>query len=269
MKSLKNHFSVIFPLIVLLFSLQFTFALEKIVTQYEQKLTQDYSIIIVSSKELDEKSIKKDISDFSSLEPMSTKSMLDNLKDDITSKNLSLLKIALPKFYSLKLTKFPDKKRLLSIQKRLKMYSHITKVEVFAKTHDKIYKIFVIAKSFAYIFTVLIFIISLLLMLKQMRIWVLEHKERMDIMTLFGAPFWMQSASLYRLAIVDSILATLIVVGFFYFIPNAQFMQNFTSNLDLAAPKISFLAEGGILLLVALCFSLTSVSLVMIRVKKD
>lgn len=268
MKSLKNHFSVIFPLIVLLFSLQFTFGLEKIVTNYEQKLTQDYSIIIVSSKKLDEETMKKDISDFKSLESMSTKSIIDRLKSDVSARNLSLLKVALPKFYSLKLTKFPDKKRLLAIQKRLKMYSHITKVEVFAKTHDKIYRIFVVAKSFAYILTIFIFIISLLLMLKQMRIWVLEHQERMDIMTLFGAPFWMQSASLYRLAIIDSIVATLIVAGLFYFIPDITFIQNITSELQIIAPKISILTEGVILFAVALFFALISVSLVMLKVKK-
>lgn len=268
MKSLKNHFSVIFPLIVLLFSLQLTFGLEKIVTQYEKKLVQDYSIIIVSSKELNEKDIKKDISDFKLLELMSTKNIIERLKGDISSKNLSLLKIALPKFYSLKLTKFPNKKRLENIRKRLKMHSHITKVEVFAKTHDKIYRIFIVAKSMAYIFTIFIFVISLLLMLKQMRIWVLEHKERMDIMSLFGAAFWMKSAPLYRLAIIDSIVATIVVILIFYFIPQTSFIQDIASELKIIVPKISVFQEGSILLIVGLFFALISVSLVMLRVKK-
>lgn len=268
MKSLKNHLSVIFPIIVILLSLQFSISLERIVKDYESRLAEDYSIIVVSIKKLDEKSVKGDISDFKSLRLMSSKKVLDKLQGDISSKNISLLQEALPKFYSLKLTSFPSNERLGEIAKRLKNYPTVTKVETFSKTHDKIYKIFVIAKSTSFIFTGLIFVISLLLILKQMRIWVYEHKERMDIMTLFGAPFWMKSAFLYRMVVIDSIIATCIVVGIFYAMPYIESVSILFTNLDIVIPKISILFDGGFLLLTALVFALFSVSLVMLRIKR-
>lgn len=255
-------------MIVILLSLQFSISLGKIVKDYGMKLAEDYSIIVVSIKKLDENSVKKDISDFKSLKLMSTKKVLQKLQGDISSKNISLLQVALPKFYSLKLNSFPSSTRLKQIQKRLENYPPVTKVETFTKTHDKIYKIFVIAKITAYIFTGFIFVISLLLILKQMRIWVYEHKERMDIMTLFGAPFWMKSAILYKIVIIDSIIATCVVVGVFYFIPYMDIFKEMFEGLEILLPSISIFSEGGFLLLVALFFAIFSVSLVMLRIKK-
>ena len=269
MKSLRNHFSVIFPLIVLLFSLQFTLGLEKIVGDYEKKLIDDYSIIVVSVKDLDENVLKQDIKQFKSLEQVSTKKILERLKNDISAKNLSLLQVALPRFYSIKLRSFPNTKEMQHIKEQLKAYESVTKVETFAKTHDKIYRIFTIAQSMAYVFTAFTLIISLLLMLKQMRIWVLEHKERMDIMTLFGAPFWMKSAVLYRLAIIDSILATLIVVGIFFFLPDIPQILALAKEIDIVIPSIDIVKEGGTLLGISLFFALVSVSMVMMKVKRD
>lgn len=269
MRSLRTHFSVIFPLIVLLFSLQFTLGLEKIVSDYEERLVNDYSIIVVSVKDLDEKVLKKDIKQFKSLEQVSTKKILSRLKNDISAKNLSLLQVALPRFYSIKLTSFPNNKEMQHIKSKLKKYETVTKVETFAKTHDKIYRIFVIAKTMAYVFTVFTLVISLLLMMKQMRIWVLEHKERMDIMTLFGAPFWMKSAVLYRLAVVDSIIATFIVVELFFFAPSMPQLHSIASEIDIIIPGIEVFKEGGMLLGISLFFALVSVSLVMMQVKRD
>ena len=269
MKSLRSHFSVIFPLFVLLFSLQFTLGLEKIVNEYETKLVNDYSIIVVSVKELDESVLKQDIPQLRLLEQVSAKNILERLKNDISAKNLSLLQVALPRFYSIKLTSFPNKKEMEHIKDKLKKYETVTKVETFAKTHDKIYRIFTIAKIMAYMFTIFVLIISLLLMLKQMRIWVLEHKERMDIMTLFGAPFWMKSAVLYRLAVIDSILATLIVITFFAFAPNISQLVMIAQELDIVIPHIDIVKEGGLLLGISLFFALISVSMVMMQVKQD
>lgn len=268
MKSLKNHFSVIFPLIVILMSIQFTFNLEKIVKNYESKLIEDYSIVVVSSKLLTKNDLISSIKDLKSLDLMSAKKVLERLKGDISSKNLSLLQVALPKFYSLKLTSFPTTKKLKYIKTQLKKNPSITKVETFSKTHDKIYNIFVIAKYTSYIFTSLMLVISFLLMLKQMRIWLYEHKERMDIMTLFGAPFWMKSAVLFRLAVIDSLLATIVVVGIFYSLPFMSFFHDIADKIDILIPNINLLSEGIILLCISLVFGLFSVSMVMFRLRK-
>lgn len=269
MKSLKNHFSVIFPLIVLLFSFQATRGLEKIVADYEERIVNEYSIVVVSLEPLSEAQISRVVPSFSRMEEVSPQVILDRLKGDISTQNLSLLQMALPKFYNLKLNAFPSNAQLVKIKSSLEGIGSVSRVETFAKTFDKIYRLLNIAKGIAYLLTGLIIVISLLLMLKQMRIWVLEHKERMDIMTLFGAPFWMKSAVLYRLAIVDSFIATAVVVALFYAIPSLPEVAMVAKELDVIVPVIEPLREGGVLLMLSLFFALVSVSLVMVRVKRE
>ncbi len=268
MKSLRNHFSVIFPLVVLLMSIQFTLSLEKIVKDYELNLVEDYNIIAVSKTEIKLKDLKTHIEDVKSLNLMSAKKVIEKLKGDISSKNLSLLQVSLPKFYSIKLNYFPTNNELKNIKKTLIKLPNITKVETFSKTHNKIYNIFIIAKYTFYIFTSLILIMSFLLMLKQMRIWVYEHKERMDIMTLFGAPFWMKSAVLYKLAVVDSIISTVIVVCMFFALPYMEFSTLIENQIDILIPQMDFLIEGSLLLVISLVSALVSVSIVMLRIRK-
>jgi len=127
MKSLKNHLSVILPLFVLLFSLQFTFLTDKIVDNYSKKLTLDYSIVVVAPKTLSGAVIKSRVKGIKSIEEISSKKILDRLKGNISSKNISLLKIALPKFYSMKLKSFPSVKEIERIKKKLLSTGLVTK----------------------------------------------------------------------------------------------------------------------------------------------
>jgi cell division transport system permease protein len=269
MKSLKNHLSVILPLFVLLFSLQFTFLTNKIVNNYEKKLTQDYSIVVVVPKTLSKAVIKSRVKGIKSINEISSKKILDRLKGNISSKNISLLKIALPKFYSMKLDSFPSIKEIERIKKKLLSTGLVTKVETFSKTHNKIYNMFKALKNTAFIFSVFILIISVFLMFKQMKIWLLEHRERMSIMTLFGAPFWMKSAVLYRLVIIDSFISTLIVMVAFIFLPSIDKINNFAQSMNITIPKFDILKDTGILLGVALIFSLFIVSVVIRKMNKE
>lgn len=269
MKSLKNHFSVIFPLLVLLFAFQFTRSLETVVSDYESRMINEYSILVVAKKDLNIETLKSSHKEIASVEEVSSRVILDKLKDDISTQNLSLLQLALPKFFSIKLNYFPSEKERASLEAKLLKIDSIERIETFAKTYNQIYHLLIIAKVLAYIFAFLIGVIALLLMLKQMRIWVLEHQERMEIMTLFGAPFWMKSAVLYRLAIVDSIVATIFVVALFWVLPTQSWVTQATSNVGLIVPKIQPIHEGGILLGISLFSALVCVSLVMLKVKSE
>lgn len=268
MKSLKNHIAVIIPLFILLFAMQFTFSINYVVENYEKKLTEDYSIVIVSQKALEENILKSKISAISSMSEISSKNILDRLKKDISSTNLSLLQVALPKFYSIKLKKLPDEKQLEQIQKEFKKIDSITKVETFAKTHTKMYKMFIFVQKLSYLFSFLILIVSVLLMFKQMKIWILEHQERMSIMTLFGAPFWMKSVFLYRLAIIDSVVSSLLVAGIFWYVPQREDFHNFFKSLDALFYPFNLLQDLGILLGVSIVFSIFIVSLVISKMER-
>ena len=269
MKSLKNHISVIIPLFVLLFSLQFTLLADKIVDNYSANLTKDYSIVIVAPKALSQAAVKNRIEGIKSIEEISSKKILDRLKGNLSSKNISLLKIALPRFYSIKLTSFPSKKEIERISKDLLKSGLATKVETFSKTHNKIYKMFQTLKNTAFLFSIFILVISVLLMFKQMNIWLLEHRERMAVMTLFGAPFWMKSAVLYRLVIVDSFISTILVVILFYLLPKIERIDLFAQEMGIKIPEFDLLKDTGMLLFASLVFSLLIVSLVIRKMNRE
>jgi len=59
MKSLKNHLSFLLPLFILLFSFQFSKMVDRSVNGYEERLTSDYSIVLVSKRVLTLSELKK------------------------------------------------------------------------------------------------------------------------------------------------------------------------------------------------------------------
>lgn len=262
MRSINSHFSIIISVFILLFSFQFTIVVNKVVADYSQKIVNDYSIIVVSSSELKEESLKKEVSEVHSLAEISSKKILDRLKNDMSSKNLSLLQVALPKFYSLKLETMPDAKRIEAIKQKLLAQGSITRVETFAKTHEKIFKMFVLLQYMVYIFTGFIAFIAILLILKQVRIWTYEHSRRMAIMSLFGASFFMKSAMLYRMTLVDSLLSAFLVCSVFSIAPKLPIVQEFALELDIIIPEFNFIYEGSMIIGSALLFAIISVTLV-------
>jgi cell division transport system permease protein len=247
---------------VLLFSFQFTNVIKSVVNDYASKIVNDYAIVVVSSAELKEDELKKQIPEIESLSEISSKKILDRLKNDMSSKNLALLQVALPKFYSLKLESIPNKKRVEAIKQKLLGINSITRIETFAKTHEKMFKMLQLLQAMVYIFAFFVAFVAILLIFKQIRIWTYEHNRRMSIMTLFGASFFMKSAMLYRMTIVDSLFSALLVCVLYTIAPKLGVVKDFAAELDIVIPEFDVLIEGGTLLGVSLLFSLIAVTLV-------
>lgn len=68
MKSLRDHLGFIFPLIALLFAAEFSMTADKVVKNYENLMSNDYNIVIVSNKELNDADIRPLVNTFASLE---------------------------------------------------------------------------------------------------------------------------------------------------------------------------------------------------------
>ena len=262
MRSISSHFSIFLPVFVLLFSFQFTNVSKSIVNDYANKIVNDYAIVVVSSVELKEDELKKQIPEIESISEISSKKILDRLKNDMSSKNLSLLQVALPKFYSLKLSSMPNKKRIDAIKQKLLSITTITRIETFAKTHEKMFKMFLVLQAMVYMFTFFVALVAILLIFKQIRIWTYEHSRRMAIMTLFGASFFMKSAMLYRMTLVDCMLSAISVCALYTFAPKIPAVKEFTAELDIVLPEFDLLIEGGTLFGAAILFALISVTVV-------
>lgn len=264
MRSFKSHISVIFPLVILLFAIEFSLMLGKFVSDYEFKMTSDYNIIIVSEIELNDNMLIPIIPTFASLTTLDANLILNRLKNDISAKNISVLKSILPKFYSLKLTNFPSKDAMVNIKANLSKIQGVKRVETFSKTHDQVYNMLILSKNIADYFAILVGLLGLVLVFKQMRIWLYEHKRRVEIMTLFGAPYWLKSAMLYKLSIIDSIIATTLVVIFYAIFPALPSFKSAIFAVGFDQPNLNLLSDATILFGVSIGVSVIAVSLVML-----
>lgn len=262
MKSISSHFSIFISSFVLLFSFQFTHVIRSVVNDYASKIVNDYSIVIVSSSEIKEDDLKKQVPEIESVSEISSKKILDRLKNEMSSKNLTLLQVALPKFYSLKLESLPNQKRIEAIKQKLQSINTISRVETFAKTHEKMFKMFLLLQIMVYIFTFFVACIAVLLILKQIRIWIYEHQRRMAIMSLFGASFFMKSAMLYRLTLVDTLLSAILVCILYTVAPKLAIVQAYAAELDVVLPSFDILYEGSTLIGSSILFALIAVSIV-------
>ena len=267
MKSIKNHFSFIIPLFILLFSLQFSFMLNRAVKDYESNLADKYAIIVVSKKAINAVEFKNKIPYISNITEIKKDSYINKLKDDISRADLAYLKATLPKFYSIKLTKLPSDSELQAISQKIQENKTVTKVETFKQTFNKFHQFLKLSKSASYIFAIFIFFISFLLIIKQMEIWTLEHQNRMYVMGLFGAPFWMKSASLYKSVIIDALIAAILVGVVFNFLPDFVNIEKIHQDLNLQLNNFSFFADTLRLVLFSLLISVISVTVTILRQK--
>lgn len=267
MKSLKNHLSFIIPLFILLFSIQFASMLDRGIKKYETHLTGEYTIVAVSALPLDQKSLGKEIPELHSITEIEKESYLAKLKDEISKADMVYLKANLPKFYTIKLSTLPSERVLKEISGKLKAIKGVSKVETFKKTFNKFHQFLKMSKTASYFFTIFIFIISFMLIVKQMEIWTLEHHRRMYIMGLFGAPYWMKSASLYKSVIIDALIAAVIVAIVFLLLPNFADFTSINKDLGIDLNNFHFFGDMFKLVLISLVISIVSVTTIILKQK--
>ncbi len=269
MKFVKYHISIILPLFLLLLSIESFFVLKGIIDNYEKKLSNEYSIVVVSKVPLDKQNIKNDIKYFVSLKIINTDSLIENLKNNIGEKNLQKLKNSLPLFYSIKLNHLPSQEELQNIKSKLLKYAGVERVATFKKSYSKFYNFLLFDKSMLLYFTVLVMIIVLLLIIKQAEVWIYEHRQRFEIMTILGAPFWMKSAMLYRVVIVDAIISSLVVSSLFVYLSYDSSFLSYILNMGVEFPKFDFLRDSAILLGISILVSIVSVTFAILQLNKE
>ncbi len=269
MKFVKYHISIILPLFLLLFSIESFFILKGVIDNYEKKLSNDYSIVVVSKVPLNEKSIKEEIKYFYSLKLTDTDKIINTLKNSMGERNFQKLKSALPLFYSIKLNHLPNAKELSNIKEKLLKHIGVEKVVTFKKSYSKFYNFLLFDKTLLMYFTVLVMIIVLLLIIKQAEVWIYEHKQRFEIMSILGAPFWMKSTMLYRVVIIDAIISSVSVwVIFFYLYHSANFIL-YMEKIGVELPLLNWFKEGGTLLGIGIVVSVVSVTFAILQLNKE
>lgn len=256
MKSLKNHISLIVALFTVLVAVQIYVAVDRTIAAYETRLKNDYSIIVVANKTLSNTEFIAMDNLIERSEAIATDQVLERLKGEMSKKNLDLLKLTLPKFYRVYLKRFPNPSEIEKLQKRLQKHSSVERVEGYAQTHDTVYKLMLLFKDVVQIFSIAIAAVTSLLILKEMRLWQFQHAERMNIMALFGAPVWLRSAVLFRLAIVDALIATALVCLAFFAIDQYGWMDKLMRTVSIDIQLFDFINDSVRSLVIALGVSI-------------
>jgi cell division transport system permease protein len=194
---------------------------------------------------------------------------LNDIKNSISSTNLALLKVSLPKFYRIKLTHYPSSNELKEIEKNIKKNPAVIKIESFKHIQNNQYRLLLFNKTLLTVFAVFIFVIAILLVIRQMEIWHYQHIDRMSIMSIFGANSWIRSAVLYRLAIIDSIVSTIIVSAVFFYIYSNGSLNSFLLDIGLEEVQFDLIGDSAVLFLLSFCISLLSVIFVIVKSEKE
>jgi len=269
MKSIKNHFSLVIALLSILFSIQVFIIVDRSIEAYKNKLADNYSVVGVAQVKIENEKIKllnPLIGDVSELSP---DSVIKRLNTKMDKKNIELLKVTLPKFYKLKLTHFPSPQEIDQLTKTLLRNNSITKVENFSHNHDNTYKLLLLFKDVISVFSVTVFIVTILLILKELRIWQFMHNERMSIMGLFGAPVWLRSAVLFRLAMVDAVIASILTFILFTYLSTSQWIDKQFDNIGIDVVVFDNVVDFSILFGVAMLLSVLLASLIVIGHKEE
>ncbi len=269
MKSIKNHLSLIVALVSILFSIQIFVIVERSIDAYKQNLANNYSVVVVSQKTITQKQFFRINKLINEVKVLSPDNVIKRLNSGIDKSNMDFLKLTLPKFYKLHLKKYPSPREIKRLRKDLLNNRFVIKVEDFSNTHDTIYRLLVLFKNVVLVFAAVVSLVTMLLILKELRIWQFKHNERMSIMGLFGAPTWLRSAVLFRLSIVDAIISSIIVFVIFSLIASSHWILNEFNNINISVVIFDNVGDFFVLFGISIVLSILLASMIVLGHKEE
>jgi len=208
----------ILPLVAILLGIEFYLVFERTTASYEEGLKNDYSMLVVTQKPSTLADLKKHNAHVNSMEKIKRENIVAEIAKDVNKGTQKEILAALPYFYNVGLDSYVNTSGLKKIKEDLEKDQNIKKVETFGNSYSSAYRLFAFIKFTLKLFIVFMGIVSLFLIIKQMEIWKYAHKERMQVMEIFGAPLMLRSGVLFKVAIADAFAATLLTSAFFLYI---------------------------------------------------
>ncbi len=217
--NLKRFLSFSLPLIIMLFSFAIYISISKMIEKYETFITNDYSIVIVTSAPVTQEDIKKYTSiDLKELKPLPRDQILKDLKNEVSDGSYALLEVKLPYFFTISLNKFPTSSALEKIKNELHKINGIKSVETFSKDHDNVYSLFLFIESVSITMFLFMGIFTLFIIANQINIWFYEHYERLQIINLHGGSLLYGAKPIIKMALLSALFSAIVVVGSVYYI---------------------------------------------------
>ena len=249
----------ILPLMAILLGIEFYLVFDRTTDSYEKGLREGYSMLVVTKKPVTLEALKARNAHVNKLENIKRETIVAEVAKDVNKGTQNDILAALPYFYNVSLDTYVNNKGLDKIKEDLEKDSNIKKVETFGSSYRSAYKLFSFIKFTLKLFIGFMGVVSLFLIIKQMEIWKYAHKERMQVMEIFGAPLMLRSGVLFRVAILDAFIATLFTSAFFFYI---KFYWAAKSGIDIMMEKqeeLFVMSDMGILLGAALLIVIIAV----------
>jgi cell division transport system permease protein len=269
MKSIKNHIMFILPLLAILLGIESFMVFGRVTHQYGQNLKEAYTILVVTAKPMKLEAFRRIDKHIVSVDELRKEAIVAKIARSMPNTSAEEIAPMLPHFYTLRLDRYLDGDAIESIRKHLTADPNVRRVETFGKAHNANYNLYMLIRASLWTFVGFMVFTSLFLVVKQMEIWQLEHRERMQVMEIFGASAMMRSGVLFRIALTDAVIAALITVGIFAFL---RYVWVAESGIDLLLQKQELLfrwSDVAILSGVALVIVLVSVVAVSLGVRED
>jgi len=256
MKYIKDHVMFIFPLLAILFGIESFLVFDRLTKNYEQDLKADYSMLVLANKSMTLADFRQVDRRISAIEVIKKQSIVNEMAKGMNGTSADDIMDALPFFYTVNLGSYLDTTALENIKKQLIKSTDIKKVETFGKSHNSNYNLFVFIKIVLWTFVAFMSLTSLFLVIKQMEIWQFAHRERMQVMEIFGASTMLRSGVLFKRAIIDALIATVVTSGLFAFLRFVWVQKSdidmLMSNKDLLFDYLDVAVLGGIALLIVI-----------------
>jgi cell division transport system permease protein len=223
---------------------------DKVVNNYKQNITNDYSIMIIANtpiKTLDYIAGIK-VKDLKFLEK---DKIIKDIKKNLSESSLKLLRTKLPYFYQVYLDEFPTTVKLEQIRKELITIVNVKRVETFSNDHNKIYSLLILIQDIIIVLFIIILLLSFFLLSQQIKIWFFEQRERITIIQLHGGSLLYSSKPIIKVMILSTIFSIIFVISFMFLIisnisiiirPEILMLIPDMSDLQIETIKIVILA---------------------------
>jgi len=269
MKFIKQHVTLIFPMVAILLGLEFFIAFDRTTQGYENSLRDNYSMLVVAKEDMsidDFKSWDRHVFKVAEIEKSK---IIDKVDSSFQASKSSTIHQKIPNFYSIKLNQYLNSSELEKVKHNFLKSDKIKRVETFNTLHNSNYALFSSIKLAFRTFTIFMTIIGFFLILKQMEVWNFLHSDRMKVMDIFGASLFLRSKVLIVMGFIDAIISALITSGIFYFIQNIWVKGNHISILEDNISEVFKFHDVFTLCFVSIVIVMVAVFLVVINVKEE
>ena len=237
MTTLRQYITPIVPTVAILLSFHIYGYIQALSKQYILSVNQNYSIVVTSTKELSKSKVANVVDNLDTMGKIDTNGSIEQFREILSDKHFSNLAFSIPFFYELKLKIFPTKDELGQIKQDLEKNKEIIKVDTFLKKHSSFATLLVNTRAIVTFFSIIVVILSLMLGLKLIEVWHYEHQERMNIMKLFGASLFERSAVLFKVAVLNAVISTFIVMLFLFYLYNNPTLSAFLADVGFSSMR--------------------------------